>query len=324
MNQPAGQLSRYGWRPADPPRRPVLFINPRSGDGKAARARLDERARDAGIVAVILDPGQDLAALAGEAAAADAGALGMAGGDGSLAVVAAVAAAHGIPFVCVPAGTRNHFALDVGVDRHDLIGALDAFTDGVERQIDMAEANGRAFLNNVSLGIYGDAVRSPAYRDAKVRTLLETAAEVMGPSGEAPALRLVDDSGREHRRPAVVLVSNNPYALDRPLARGTRPTLGGGQLGIVVVDAPGDSPLAPGRAWSAPRLEVSAPGPVHAGIDGEGVKLSPPLVFAIRPAALRVRISPRHPGASPSARLHLPDLAFPHRNLGDEVPQTGE
>jgi diacylglycerol kinase family enzyme len=306
MNQPARQLSRYGWRPAAPPRRPILFINPRSGDGKAARARLDERASDAGIEAVILDPGQDLAALAGEAAAAGADALGMAGGDGSLAVVAAVAAAHQIPFVCVPAGTRNHFALDVGVDRHDLTGALDAFTDGVERQIDMAEANGRAFLNNVSLGIYGDAVRSPAYRDAKVRTLLETAAEVMGPSGEAPALRLADNLGHEHRHPAIVLVSNNPYALDRPLARGTRPTLGGGQLGIVVVDAPGDSPLAPGRAWSAPRLEVSAPAPVHAGIDGEAVDLDPPLRFASRPASLRVRISPRHPGASPSARLRLP------------------
>ncbi len=113
MNPSKRQLSRYGWRPADPPRRPVLFINPRSGDGKAARARLAERARDTGIEAVILDPGQDLAALAGEAAAAGADALGMAGGDGSLAVVAAVAAAHGIPFVCVPAGTHNHFALDV-------------------------------------------------------------------------------------------------------------------------------------------------------------------------------------------------------------------
>ena len=246
--------------------------------------------------------------------AAGADALGMAGGDGSLAVVAAVAAAHGIPFVCVPAGTRNHFALDVGVDRHDVIGALDAFTDGVERQIDMAEVNGRTFLNNVSLGIYGDAVRSPAYRDAKVRTLLETAAEVMGPSAEAPALYLVDDLGREHRDLAVVLVSNNPYALDRPLARGTRPTLDSGQLGIVVVDAPGDSPRPPGRAWSAPRLEVSAPEPVHAGVDGEAVELSPPLRFAIRPAALRVRISSRHPGASPSARLHLPGL-HPHRNL---------
>ena len=112
--------------------------------------------------------------------------------------------------------------------------------------------NGRTFLNNVSLGIYGDAVRSPSYRDAKVRTLLETAAEVMGPSAEAPALCLVNDLEREHRRPAVVLVSNNPYALDRPLFRGTRPTLSGGHLGIIVLDAPGDSPLAPGE-----------PGPRH-------------------------------------------------------------
>jgi diacylglycerol kinase family enzyme len=306
MNQPAGQLSRYGWRPADPPRRPVLFINPRSGDGKAARARLAERARDTGIEAVILDPGQDLAALAGEAAAAGADALGMAGGDGSLAVVAAVAAAHGIPFVCVPAGTRNHFALDVGVDRHDVLGALDAFTGGVERRIDAAEVNGRMFLNNVSLGIYGDAVRSPAYRDAKVRTLLETAAEVMGPGAGELALDLADDLGHEHRHPAIMLVSNNPYALDRPLARGTRPALDSGQLGIIVLDAPGDSPRVPGRAWSAPRLEVTAPAPVHAGIDGEAVDLEPPLRFASRPASLRVRISPRHPGASPSARLSLP------------------
>jgi len=307
MNQSKRELSRYGWRPADPARRPVLFVNPRSGDGKAAHARVAERAREKGIEAVILAAGQDLDALAREAVAAGADALGMAGGDGSLAVVAAVAAAHGIPFVCVPAGTRNHFALDV-------IGALDAFTDGVERQIDMAEVNGRAFLNNASLGIYGDAVRSPAYRDAKVRTLVETAAEVMGPSAEAPALCLVDDLGREHRDLAVVLVSNNPYALDRPLARGTRPTLGGGQLGIVVVDAPADSPRPPGRAWSAPRLEVSAPEPVHAGVDGEAVQLSPPLWFAIRPAALQVRISSRHPGASPAARLRLP--GHPPRSQG--------
>ena len=153
MNPSKLHLSRYGWRPADPPRRPVLFINPRSGGGKAARAGLAERTRDTAIETVTLAPGQDLAALAGEAAAAGADVLGMAGGDGSLAVVAAVAAAHGIPFVCVPAGTRNHFALDVGVDRRDLTGALDAFTEGVERRIDTAEVNGRMFLNNVSLGI---------------------------------------------------------------------------------------------------------------------------------------------------------------------------
>jgi diacylglycerol kinase-like protein len=114
MNQPARQLSRYGWQPADPPGRPVLFINPRSGAGKAARTGLAERAREAGIESVILAPGQDLAALARDAVTGGADALGMAGGDGSLAVVAAVAAAGGILFVCIPAGTRNHFALDVG------------------------------------------------------------------------------------------------------------------------------------------------------------------------------------------------------------------
>ncbi len=166
--------------------------------------------------------------------------------------------------------------------------------------------NGRLFVNNVSLGIYGDAVRSPAYRDAKVRTLLETAAEVLGPSAEAPALHLTDDLGHEHPHPAIVLVSNNPYAVDRPLARGTRPALDSGQLGIIVLDGPGDRPRVPGRAWSTPRLEITAPAPVHAGVDGEAVELEPPLRFASRPASLRVRISPRHPGASPSARVHLP------------------
>jgi diacylglycerol kinase family enzyme len=162
------------------------------------------------------------------------------------------------------------------------------------------------FLNNVSLGVYGEAVRRSSYRDAKVRTLLETAEEVLGPAAEAPALRLVDDAGREHRDLAVVLVSNNPYALGHPLFPGTRPSLGTGRLGIVAVDAPGQGRLLTGRSWTAPRLEMSVPGAVHAGLDGEAVDLSPPLRFAVRPAALRVRISARHPGTSPSARLHPP------------------
>jgi diacylglycerol kinase family enzyme len=227
----------------------------------------------------------------------------MAGGDGSQAVVAAVAAAHGIPFICIPAGTRNHFSLDIGVDRSDVLGALEAFTDGVERRIDMAEVNGRAFLNNVSLGVYGDAVQRQAYRDAKIRTLMQTAHQVLRPSGEAPVLRFVDDAGREHHHAGVLLVSNNPYALDRTLAPGTRPALDGGELGIVVIEAPGDRPLGrQERAWTARHLEVNAPRPVNTAVDGEAVSLTPPLQFTVRPAALRIRISARHPGASPSAR----------------------
>jgi diacylglycerol kinase family enzyme len=295
--------SRYGWAPADPLRQPVLFVNPRWGGGKAARVALAERARERGIETIVLDPDSMLEVLVAEAVAGGADALGIAGGDGSLAVVAAAARAHALPFMCIPAGTRNHFALDIGVDRSDLLGALDAFTDAVECRIDVAEVNGRLFLNNVSLGIYGDAVQQPGYRDAKLRTLLETAHAVLGPSRTASQLHLLDDRGRPHDRPAVVLVSNNPYALNQPLQTGSRPTLTSGQLGIVVLDPPGDPRRAPGRAWTATSVEIRAPRRLHAGIDGEAVELDPPLELVIRPTTLRVRISSRHPGVSPSGLI---------------------
>jgi diacylglycerol kinase family enzyme len=306
--QPAPRLSTLlsrGWRPVEPPRRPVLFVNPRSGDGAATRYGVVELARERGVEAVTLGSGDHLRTRVLEVVADGADALGMAGGDGSLAAVAAVAAARGLPFVCIPVGTRNHFALDLGVDRRDVPGALDAFTDGVERLIDVGQVNGRIFLNNVSLGIYGEAVQEAGYRDTKVRTLAETARRVLGPGGRMPALHVVDDTGRAHARLAVLLVSNNPYALNGP-GLGTRPTLASGLLGILVLDTPEEGRHPPGRAWSAPHLEVPAPPTVHAGIDGEAVELSGPLEFAVWPAALRVRISARHPGASPAARTPSP------------------
>jgi len=260
----------------------TLFVNPRSGGGKAMEAGLVERARERGIVVVVVEPGERLASLVEDAVARGAEALGVAGGDGSLAVVAAAALAHGLPFVCVPAGTRNHFALDLGIVRDDPIGALGAFENGVERLVDVAEVNGRLFLNNVSIGVYGEAVRRRDYRDAKARTLLET---VLGPSRSAAGVEIVDDRRRSHRDPAVVLVSNNPYSLEPSRPPGTRAALDWGKLGIVVVDPPSAA-----RAWIAPSLEVSASAPVHAGIDGEAVTLDPPLLFAIRPRALRVLV----------------------------------
>ena len=285
-------MTPSAWAVADRPHRPVLFVNPRSGDGKAARAGLAERARERGIDVIVLRPDDRLPALVDGAVADGADALGVAGGDGSLAVVAAAALAHELPFVCVPAGTRNHFAADAGVDRGDLVGSLDAFTDGVERRIDVAEVNGRLFLNNVSLGIYGDAVQQSAYRDAKARTLAQTAAQVLGPSAPATGLEVVDDRGRLHRDAAVVLVSNNPYSFEPPSAPGTRPALDSGQLGVIVLDRPAAGRGA-GRAWTTKQLEVTATAPVHAGIDGEPVELDSPLRFVIRPGTLRVRISSR-------------------------------
>ncbi len=299
---PVRTPERYGWRPIDPPSRAALFVNPLSGADRALHTVLAEGASERGITASLLRPGETLAALVAEAVAGGADALGMAGGDGSLAVVAAAAHAHGLPFVCIPAGTRNHFAFDLGVDRHDPVGALDAFTDGVERLIDMGSVNGRLFLNNVSVGIYGDAVSQPRYRDAKARTLLETVRNVLGPSAAAPELIVVDEGGREHRHPAVVLVSNNPYAFGRPLVEGTRPTLSSGRIGVLVLEQPGIGER-PARVWTTTSLEVSGPAIVHAGVDGEAVDLRPLLEFRILPAALRVRISARHPGVSPSGLL---------------------
>jgi diacylglycerol kinase family enzyme len=290
------------WERVDPPRRPVLLINPRSGDGKAARVALADRARERGIEPVVLGPGDDLATLILTALDKGADALGMAGGDGSLAPVAAAAAERDLPFICLPAGTRNHFALDLGIARHDLLGALDAFTDALERRIDLAELNGRPFLNNVSLGVYGEAVRRSGYRDAKLRTMLDTIHEVLSSTTPTSGLLVTDDAARRHTSPLVVLVSNNAYALDQPLARGSRPRLDTGRLGIVILDRPGaERPQV--HAWSAPSLEIAATAPVPAGLDGEAVALQPPLRCTTRPAALRVRISRHHPGASPSALL---------------------
>jgi diacylglycerol kinase family enzyme len=240
---------------------------------------------------VVLTPGDDLAALVEGAVADGADALGMAGGDGSMRVVASAACAHGLPLVCVPAGTRNHFARDLGMSPKDLVGALEAFTEAAERAIDVGEVNGRPFLNNVSLGIYGAAVQRASYRNAMVHTLFETAAAVLGPSGELPPASLVDDLGVVHTEPVVVLVSNNPYTLQRPSKPGMRPALDSGLLGILVLHKPGDPRRGPGRGWTARSLRVTAAETVAAGVDGEAVRLTPPLHFAIRPRALRVRVS---------------------------------
>src|SRR4029079_13957037 len=147
--------------------RPVLIMNLMSGGGKAQECQLEDECRARGIEPVVLQPGDDLAQLAEAAVASGADVIGMAGGDGSQGLVASVASRRGVAHVVVPAGTRNHFALDLGLDRDDVVGALDAFGPAVERRIDLAEVNGRVFVNNVSLGVYGEITQSEEYRDAK-------------------------------------------------------------------------------------------------------------------------------------------------------------
>ena len=290
---------------APDPARPVLFFNPKSGGGKAERFKVAEEARARGIEPIELGPPWDLEALVRAAIERGADALAMAGGDGSQAIVASIAAEHGLPYACIPAGTRNHFALDLGVDRDDVVGALDAFLGGGEKRVDLGDVNGRVFVNNVSLGLYADAVQRDGYREAKLRTILDTLPEAIGPDGEGLDLQWTGPGGSEHSAGAAILVSNNRYRLGRAVGSGTRPCIDDGLLGITVAGAPrgGGRLQRPWREWSAPEFEVRSGARIAAGIDGEALLLESPLHFSIRPRVLRVRIARQHPGASPSTML---------------------
>ena len=211
----------------------ALIINLKSGGGKAERFDLAEEARRRGIEPIVLEPGDDLLELAESAIARGAEVIGMAGGDGSQALVATVAARHDIAHVCIPAGTRNHFALDLGLDRDDVVGALDAFTDGVERRIDLACVNDRVFVNNASLGVYAKVVQSEAYRDAKLATWTDMLPDLLGPDAEAIDLEFTAPDGTRCADAPLVLVSNNPYELTHLSGAGTRERIDTGMLGIV-------------------------------------------------------------------------------------------
>jgi diacylglycerol kinase family enzyme len=293
----------------------VLIVNLKSGGGKAERYDLVTQARRRGIEPVTLQPGDDLLELAESAIARGAQAIGMAGGDGSQALVATVAARHDIAHVCIPAGTRNHFALDLGLDRDDVVGALDAFTDGVERRIDLAHVNDHVFVNNASLGVYAKVVQSDAYRDAKLETWTGMLPDLLGPDAEPIDLEFTTPDGSRYDDAPLVLVSNNPYRLASFAGAGTRERIDTGQLGVlaarvrsaadvsklVALELVGQAARFPGlMSWSTQEFEVRSTGPVEVGLDGEALVLDPPLRFASLPGALRVRL-PSGVGLPPAA-----------------------
>lgn len=297
--------------------RGVLFMNLKSGGGKAERFDLPGECRERGIEPVILEPGQDWLQVVRDTAASGVDVLGMAGGDGSQAMVGTVAAELGLPMVVVPAGTRNHLALDLGLDRNDVVGALDAYGEAVERELDLADLNGHVFVNNVSLGVYAAIVRSPEYRDNKRDTTLATLPQVLGPESEPFDLRFTGPDGEERTGAHVIQISNNPYG-ETLTGSTSRPRLDTHQLGItsIVLEPPPAGPkaflaaLATGRpdrypgfaSWAAPTFEVTSDGPIDIGLDGETMTMDPPLRFSIRPDPVRLRLPRQAIGYSPAAR----------------------
>jgi len=207
----------------------------------------------------------------------------MAGGDGSLAQVAQVAIERELPFACIPFGTRNHFARDIGLDRDDPIAALDAF-GGRERRIDVGRIAGDVFLNNVSLGHYATLVhrrRRDAFARLRALVLTLTNREPLG---------LTIDG--EPVEASVALVSNNDYKLEL-LSIGERERLDEGRLHLY---------LATGwrfSAWEEREAESlridAARHQIEAAVDGEPAEFETPLEFTIEPLALRVLL-PAAPG----------------------------
>ncbi|MFC8822555.1 diacylglycerol/lipid kinase family protein [Streptomyces rochei] len=311
---------------AVPPKRPVLIMNPKSGGGKVGRFGLAERAEELGAQVILLDPTApaDVAALARQAVAEGADLLGVAGGDGTQALVAAVAAEHDLPFLVVCAGTRNHFAMDLGLDRSDPSRCLDALTEGEEFRVDLGDVAGRAFVNTVSFGVYADIVQRPEYRDDKAGTALTLMPDLLLGRHVRRLDARIDDT--ELTSQQALLVSNNPYVGPDELGGGgRRPQLDGGTLGVLgirVEDASQAADIAVRGSQSAGLTVMTAQrvavtvdmDEMPVAVDGEALHMPTPVVCTLRPGALRVLVPRDRPGvvapAPPVDWRRIIDLAF--------------
>jgi diacylglycerol kinase family enzyme len=322
--------------PAARPRRPFLIMNPRSGGGKVTRFGLQAKAEALGAeVALLQGPGTvDVAALARTAVADGADLLGVAGGDGTQALVAGIAAEHHLPFLVISAGTRNHFALDLGLDREDPASCLDGLTDGEELRVDLGIIGDRTFVNNASFGAYAEVVQSPAYRDDKRGTTLQLLPDLL--KGHQGAHLSAQAAGTRIEGPQALLVSNGPYEMTDVAGLGRRARLDAGTLGVVAVrvdsarQAAGLLRRGHGTgltALTAEEVTIDADAPqIPVGIDGETVMLPTPVRCAIRPRALRVVVPRQRPGVpAPKAALEWPrlrQLASFRARLGSESLQA--
>ncbi|TQC46224.1 diacylglycerol kinase [Rhodococcus sp. WS4] len=292
--------------PSVPPKRAFLVMNPHSGGGKVGKFDLKRRAEELGAeVALLEGPGTvDVEALARDAVARGADLLGVAGGDGTQALVAGIAAEHDLPFLVISAGTRNHFALDLGLDRDDPSRCLDALSDGVELRIDLGQVDGRTFVNNASFGAYAEVVQSPAYRDDKTGTILRMLPDLIeGQHGARLLARLGD---RTIEAPQAVLVSNGPYETHDLAGLGRRPRIDHGTLGVVTISV-SSTRQAVGLLRRARQdgvvqhsghevvIEADVP-EIPAGIDGEALVVPTPVRCTITPGALRVVVPRNRPG----------------------------
>jgi undecaprenyl-diphosphatase len=257
---------RHWWpvRPTDPARvRPssdapalddgeglAIAVNPKSGpDDYDPAEELHRVLPRAQVLEMSPEHGVD-ELLQGAVRAGGVRALGVAGGDGSVAAAAAVALEHGLPLAVLPAGTLNHFARDVGVETAEDVAK--AVRSGSAVQVDVAEVNGTPFLNTASIGVYPEVVTRRdqlSHRLGKWVAMTVAAAQVLR---QSEPLTLVIN---ERPQSVWILFVGNCCYRPRGLSPAWRPTLVDGLLDVQYLRA--DLRFGRTRAVLATLLGVS-------------------------------------------------------------------
>jgi len=290
---------------------PVILLNRRAGLAAADIRQIETSLAVAGWNAEIrqVDP-QDCRAAATAAVQAGAPVVVAAGGDGTVSAVAGALVDTPIPLGILPMGTLNHFARDLGLPT-ELTLAAKILAAGHVRQVDVAEVNGRPFINNCSIGLYPHMV---THRERQRQRLGRNKWFAMGLAvfsvvGRYPLVHvLIDAPGLLVRsRTPLVFVGNNRYHINL-LKLGSRPALDGGELSVYLVNTPRRISLIAlavrlllGRAraerdfrsFVVPQVRIETHRRhLRVALDGEVLRLDPPLRFRSRPGALAVLAPP--------------------------------
>jgi diacylglycerol kinase family enzyme len=220
----------------------------------------------------------------------------------------------------VSAGTRNHFALDLGLNRDDPRESMNAFRDAVVRTVDYATVNGRFFVNNVSLGVYATIVQEDSYRDAKVDTTKTLLPQMLGRQSEPFDLQFTTPDGEDVDGAIVVMVSNDPYVIGTSPDNAQRRRLDRGELGVFAITSSTGSEAA--RLLTATAIGVrsrsrfwkefttttfelrSRSGHAFAGVDGEALDLTTPMRFESHPRGLTLLVPKGNLEAAEERRAH--------------------
>lgn len=243
-------------------------------------------------------------ALAREAARAGASVVIAGGGDGTMNAVANALAGTQTALAVLPLGTLNHFAKDLGIPLEIGAAAENAF-QGVPKCVDVADVNGRVFINNSSIGLYPQIVRErEALQEKGQSKWVAFGQAAVKALGRTKAMQLqITAFGRTRKtRTEFVFIGNNEYVLAAPRI-GARLRMDGGVLWVYRLPHTGrfrailatlrafvalDKPRAP-IAFSTPELRIALRKPrIDVALDGEVTKMQTPLVYRSRPGALRV------------------------------------